>query len=259
MKGKMGGKRGRKILIPKPPKAPKEAHSKSPADNKKWHDKQIDHLADRLEKNYSIHVDKEAMKSIDFKSAKEAMESVENVAKNFSATYSFWKDQGGVSLRTTNSNQNFYARAALYQGYVEANKKYFSNGANLNSSYARDLKTGFHPANTKSNAIIAHETGHLLVTGYAANNNINLYGSMVDVDRAAKDILEKARKIPGVKNYFKRNGISLNATKKQAGLISGYAIKSNHETIAEAVADYYANGSRANIYSRAIVRVLKGK
>lgn len=58
---------------------------------------------------------------------------------------------------------------------------------------------------------------------------------------------------------FKRNGISLNATKKQAGLISGYAIKSNHETIAEAVADYYANGSRANIYSRAIVRVLKGK
>lgn len=67
------------------------------------------------------------------------------------------------------------------------------------------------------------------------------------MDVAAERIVKNA-----YKNSRKKGGI-----KKWAQRISGYATESNSECIAEAVADYYCNGSGASASSHAIVRELK--
>ncbi len=120
----------------------------------------------------------------------------------------------------------------------------YTNPEKMNATYDRGAASGYHPTRgdkTGTQAVTYHEMGHA-VTGVAAQKM-----GESDFDAASKRIVDNAYKASGGKG----------GTKKWAGGISGYAQESNAECIAEAVCDYYCNGSRARSESRAIMSELR--
>ncbi|MBP5379627.1 MAG: hypothetical protein J6Y64_08820, partial [Ruminococcus sp.] len=96
---------------------------------------------------------------------------------------------------------------------------------------------GFHPGigdKTGAEAVAAHEIGHRLGEIAAKRGKIS-----------EKDIVGRAGSKIGVK------------TENVAGHISGYARSNYGETIAEACADVYCNGSKASKASQAIMAEIK--
>ena len=96
---------------------------------------------------------------------------------------------------------------------------------------------GFHPEigdKTGAEAVAAHEIGHRLGEVAAKRGNVS-----------EKDIVGRAGSKIGVK------------TENVAGHISGYARSNYGETIAEACADVYCNGSKASKASQAIMAEIK--
>lgn len=119
---------------------------------------------------------------------------------------------------------------ALNQNYTNVDK--------MNEVYGNER--GWHPPRgdkTGTYAVATHEMGHALNDHIAKKMNMSL-------DASAKKIVDDA-----YKNSGGRNG-----TKAWAGKISGYAQDSNAECVAEAMADYYCNGSKARSASKAIFR-----
>lgn len=114
------------------------------------------------------------------------------------------------------------------------NEKYVKN-ANLTA--AMKNTDGFHPSignKTGAEAVSAHEIGHRLGEIAAKRARIS-----------EKDIVARAAKTCRLK------------TENMAGHISGYARTNYSETIAEACADVYCNGSKASKASIAISNELK--
>lgn len=134
----------------------------------------------------------------------------------------------------------FYSRdsqsVSLNDNYTNVNK--------MNSIYDASVKAGYHPSRGDKNGVEAvtyHEMGHALTDHVAKKMGINNF------DDAAKKIVDDAYK----------NSKSRSGTKAWAGKISGYAKENNAECIAEAVCDWYCNGSKANSRSKAIMAELK--
>lgn len=126
-------------------------------------------------------------------------------------------------------------------GTIGINKTYFGDGK-MDGVYADCVAQGFHPSNgnkTALQAVTAHEMGHRLNGALATK----LGGNFDDI---ATQVVTEAKK------KTKHKGVVQLASK-----ISGYATHSNAEAIAEAVSDWYCNGSKAKSESRAIVSVLK--
>lgn len=116
------------------------------------------------------------------------------------------------------------------------NQKYIKN-ANLTEAMQAAAKSGFHPSigNKKgTEAVAAHEIGHRL--GQIAAQKAGI---------SEKEIVARAGKKVGIR------------TNNMAGHISGYARSNYSETIAEASADVYCNGSKASKASRAIMSEVK--
>lgn len=111
----------------------------------------------------------------------------------------------------------------------------------MNAIY--DKAGDFHPSRGSKTAVQAvayHEMGHAVNQQIAERMG-------VDLDTAAKTIVDNAY------NNSKGRG----GTKAWAKGISGYATDSNAECIAEAISDFYCNGSKANSKSKAIVKEMK--
>ena len=103
---------------------------------------------------------------------------------------------------------------------------------------------GFHPPRGSKNgveAVTLHEAGHALTDSLAKKIGA------ADIDDSAKRIVQAAYKATGARG----------GTKKWAGGISGYAQHSYAECVAEAVADWYCNGSKAAKQSKAIMTEMK--
>lgn len=101
----------------------------------------------------------------------------------------------------------------------------------------------FHPSRgnkTAVEAVTLHEMGHALTDHLAAKTG-------KDFDGVAKDIVTNAYKNSGARRSMR----------SWARGISGYATDSNAECIAEAVSDWYCNGSNANSASKAIMKELR--
>lgn len=116
------------------------------------------------------------------------------------------------------------------------NQKYIRN-ANLTPAMQAAAKSGFHPDignKTGAEAVASHEIGHRL-GGLAAQK----------AGIGEKDIVARAASKVGIK------------TENMAGHISKYARSNYSETIAEASADVFCNGSKASKASQAIVNELK--
>lgn len=128
-------------------------------------------------------------------------------------------------------------------GTLALNQRY-TNIDKMNSVYDNSVKSGYHPSRgdkSGTEAVTYHEMGHA-VTDHIIQNG---WGN--DIDSAAKAIVD----------YAYSNIKGKGGTKAAAGKISKYAQKNNAECVAEAFADYYCNGSKANSFSKAIVREAK--
>ena len=122
---------------------------------------------------------------------------------------------------------------------VSLNRNY-TNVEKMNQTYDASVASGFHPSRGNKNgveAVTAHELGHALT------DHVGKKMGETDIDSAAKRIVDNA--------YANNRGRG--GTKKWAGGISGYAQHSNAECVAEAVADWYCNGSKASRVSKAIM------
>ena len=136
------------------------------------------------------------------------------------------------------STLGFYAgdRVSLNANYTDIGK--------MNAVYDQSVKSGYHPPRGNKNgteAVTYHEMGHAL------SDHIATKMGAANLDEASKTIVDNAYKATGGKG----------GTKKWAGKISGYAQESYAECVAEAVADYYCNGSKASEYSKAIMTEMK--
>ncbi len=121
----------------------------------------------------------------------------------------------------------------------------YTNVDKMNRVYDDSVAAGFHPPRgnkTGTEAVAIHEMGHALTDHLARKNG------MRDLDELSEKVVDRAYKATGGRGK---------ATKKWAGRISGYAQKNYAETVAEAVADYYCNGSKARTESKAIMAELK--
>lgn len=124
---------------------------------------------------------------------------------------------------------------SLNQNYTNINK--------MNRVYDTSVKSGFHPPRgdkTGTEAVAFHEMGHALT------DHVGQKMGARDIDDAAKRIVDNAYKADRGRG----------GTAKWAAGISGYATQSYAECVAEAVADYYCNGSKANARSKAVMREL---
>ena len=121
----------------------------------------------------------------------------------------------------------------------------YTNVDKMNRVYDDSVAAGFHPSRgnkTGTEAVAIHEMGHALTDHLARKNG------MRDLDELSEKVVDRAYKATGGRGK---------ATKKWAGRISGYAQSNYAETVAEAVADFYCNGSKASAESKAIMAELK--
>ena len=122
-----------------------------------------------------------------------------------------------------------------------------------------DVRVKWHPDGTSSVHIASHEIGHLLESALVFKNitQTGYYGTMDRINAwnkhrfATKVVGEAAR-------AAKKTAVGKGLTNDQlVAQISRYATKNRSEAMAEAVADYRANGSRAKPLSQAIWKILK--
>ena len=126
-------------------------------------------------------------------------------------------------------------------GNTVAINQNYTNIDKMNQVYDEAVRSGYHPprgGKTGTEAVTLHELGHAL-TAYAQKKM-----NSSSFDAAAQRIVREAYKATSGKG----------GTFKWAGGISEYAQKNYAECIAEAVADYYCNGTKAFPESRAIMK-----
>lgn len=120
----------------------------------------------------------------------------------------------------------------------------FMNSKKIDRTYDRSVKQGYHPSRgnkTGAEAVAAHEYGHALADAVGRKMGIN------NLDKASESIVKDAMRSMGKRNVNK-------GSKDFASKISGYAKESWAECVAEAVSDFYCNGSKAKRESKAIVK-----
>lgn len=154
-----------------------------------------------------------------------------NTRDAFEAEYGSAVKRMNLSVATfgNKSTLGAYGGDTLYM-----NEKYVKN---TYLTEAMKNSNGFHPAignRTGAEAVAAHEIGHRL--GEIASKKAGI---------SKKEIVSRAAKKVGIR------------TNNMAGHISGYARSNYGETIAEASADVFCNGSKASKASKAIMAEVK--
>lgn len=114
----------------------------------------------------------------------------------------------------------------------------------LEEVYDENVKAGFHPKGTTWKNVFDHEVGHKIIDAiHVKQGGSLLFGRYNTAERI---VSEAYKRLNTSKSLFE--------TRKD---ISIYALDNMHETVAEAFADYRANGKRAKPLSVAIYSVLK--
>lgn len=124
---------------------------------------------------------------------------------------------------------------------IGVNERYFDS-KKCDKFMDEAIESGWHPSRgnkTGIEALTAHEAGHMVNDAAAKKMNMSLHD-------AAHHIVNEANASYG--RHSKARDF--------ASRISGYATFNRAETIAEAFADVYCNGSNAKSESIAVVNVL---
>lgn len=167
--------------------------------------------------------------------------SVRDIADDFPGLMSDVREVNSAELGGADKTQTlgFYGngRVALNENYTNVDK--------MNNVYDRAVADGYHPGRgdkSGTEAVTYHEMGHALTDHVAKQMGAK------DLDAAAKTIVDNAYKSTGGKGAAKQSW---------AKQISGYAKENYAECVAEAVADWYCNGNKANANSKAIMNELR--
>ncbi len=155
----------------------------------------------------------------------------------------------------TERADNEFAACKMNDGILFLNTKWFDDLDDLKAEYARTVRARFHPKGTTWESVIDHEVGHALEpiinAAYMARNKIpETNYEYSERYKGIEDIVTQATETVRKRSLF-ATGKSV-----QSGL-SRYAARNYHETFAEAVADYTANGPKANALSKEIIRIAK--
>lgn len=123
-------------------------------------------------------------------------------------------------------------------------------------AYARNVKSGYHPAGTTYADVMTHEMAHavewrICQLTYPSDS---LAFDAWDKSKVAAEIINEATKV-----YRKTTNIKGSKKDLVKTNISRYGGKSDSEALAEAFAAYYANGDKANNLSKLIVSITKDK
>ena len=100
------------------------------------------------------------------------VESAKEVYKAYDRLYTKYpqlkQKLNGVNCSPLPKHTYAQCHVGLGHGGIAINERHYSNHEKLIESYERDLKAGFHPANTTYSAILTHEVGHA-VDDYLTN------------------------------------------------------------------------------------------
>ncbi len=199
------------------------------------------------------------------KISKEVWDSVAESVKRVDDI--FFGTSGGTSAVKTiipeAMRDRTFAACRIATGTLFLNTKYYGDPKYTAEEYERCVKTGFHPQGTTWEHIVDHEAGHayekIVNEAYMRKSNITTsspqYYDYLFKFNGIKEIIKKA--VGNVGREMRKETGSAPTVRELKGSISQYALKDHHETFAEAVADYSANGKKANKLSIEIVRLAK--
>lgn len=202
-----------------------------------------------------VKLDVASLSGLTFENVREAAQGMERIIDEFPQA----QKMVGMSLKAQRTKNGVMAQAGLY-GDVTLSDHYFAKTeAQLNQTYDRSTKSGFHPAGTTKADIATHEMGHVLeaalvwkmVPGNSYWDRINRATAWKKCTYAAQVVSEACK---AAKKTSAGKGM------KNAQLISAvsqYATMNKSETLAECVADYTANGTNAKPLSVAVWNILK--
>lgn len=189
--------------------------------------------------NYNVKV-ADKIGTLHIESVQKAMHGVETVIKEFPNAGRFLtefdiKDSGVM--------------CATYIGNINFNAKYFNDVKNLQCMIQGNT-TGFHPKNTGIVETGSHEMGHILERALIDKNggNVSDWNNCTYAKKIVQEACKSAKKTAAGKG-------KLVAQLEEE--ISEYATRNKSECLAEAVADFIANGKNASVLSREIWKILK--
>lgn len=183
------------------------------------------------------------VRKLNFRATKDSLTGIDKVIDEFSQV------KGVLKGFKTGKNG---VMSAGYDGIISFNPMYYDNIDNM-KEMIMGPETGFHPKNTGVLETGAHEMGHLLERALIEKNNPGPGGVLdwnecTHAKRVVSEACKAAKKTDGGK------GILNAGLKKQ---ISGYSLTNDSECLAEAVADYIANGEQSSLLSKEIWKILK--
>lgn len=179
----------------------------------------------------------DAIEQLDFACVRSSAYGVEKVLDEFPQAQ---KTFAGFGV------SNSGVMCASFTGKISYNPKYYDTPEHLKSMIMGD-KTGFHPKNTGIIETGSHEMGHILELALINKNNggVFAWNKCTEAQRVVGEACKIAKK----------------ATKKNYSVLKGevsrYSLKTPSECMAEAVADYIANGENASLLSKEIWKILK--
>ena len=189
------------------------------------------------------------LENMDLGLLKNAVEEIQYIRQEFPQAAGAFKELNGTEARN-----GVYASASKLYGEISLSNM-MSDTEKAGQHYALDVALDFHPKGTTSSHIVTHESGHILEKALVQKAYANdLYGELAaytgrtEAKRIVANAVKEVKKTPEGKGA---------RTAYLVGQISRYAAKNRSETLAEAVADYRANGANAKPLSRAIWAELK--
>ncbi len=227
------------------------------AEQKAYNDTQFNALNAQLQRNYGLTLDESLRDRVDFKGIRDSIYGVESVLREFPGAAQYL---AGMRLEASDVDPNAYAAASSYSNKVMLGSGMYMDYDTVRLLMQNDVEHGWHPKGSSAISVAQHEMGHMV--SYAAARRLGMdISTQESKNLAMKTIVDRAMANPAVSNWMKTNKLTNRTARKS---ISDYANVSYrngapnyNETIAEAVSDYMSNRSRANVFSRAIVRELK--
>ena len=204
-----------------------------------------------LKVGYSLH-------DIDLGTVKDAVSGIETLMKEFPQAKDSFRYIAGNA-----KGANAFAQAS-FDGGIDLNGTKYKDLIGLEKSYTASVASHYPPEGTTVKDITVHEAGHILERALIEKKypmNISgedkLWNHYYASDAwnkctLAKDIVSRACK--AAKKTPEGKGLLNGQLIKQ---VSGYAYKNKSECLAECVADYVANGSKAKPLSIAVWKELK--
>lgn len=203
----------------------------------------VDELKDFMGKNYFVEVSDD-FNRYDLDAAKAYIQEASEMLDEFPILRS------AITRFGDNINRKGVFGAASSSGNVSFNIESMQSLKKADAMFKRNVKSGLHPEGTSAVNAVSHELGHMLELAIIKKTYGERSKEVAWLSHTVgKDIVASAMsRLPS--SSGKESG-------KPISDISRYATHDASETVAEAVADYRANGERAKPLSREIWRELK--